>query len=149
MNPLTEFWQRLLAVRTLHFESQSRTGTGWNGIGSGQVEVTSPSNGVLLWRETGSWRQNGGREIRFFNTFRWTQNHDGRITLEHLRFGEQQPVFLFQLAPATPSEWRDVDPHLCRQDNYSASLHIELDSLKLSWTVYGPTRDESIEYIYY
>ena len=145
---LAELWSRLLTVRTLQFESQSRTGSGWSGLGNGQVEASSPSDGVLLWRETGSWRQNGGREIRFFNTFRWTQGEDGQITLEHLRFGESQPVFLFQLAPVAPDEWRDVEPHLCRQDNYSASLCIEPERLKLSWTVFGPTRDETINYLY-
>ncbi|BCM92947.1 hypothetical protein IAD21_04831 [Abditibacteriota bacterium] len=147
MNPITELWPRLLAVKTLHFESQSRTGTGWNGVGTGTVEVTSPRDGVLIWREAGQWRQNGGREIRFTNTFRWTQSDD-KITLEHLRFGEAQPVFLFQLAAIQPHEWRDVEPHLCRQDNYSAVLQIEEEGLKLSWTVFGPTRDETINYRY-
>ena len=148
MNFLAELWPRLLTVRTLQFESQSLTGSGWSGVGSGQVEVSSPSDGVILWRETGSWRQNGGREIRFFNTFRWTQSDEDKITLEHLRFGETNPIFLFQLATVSFEEWRNVEPHLCRQDNYSASLGIEPECLKLSWTVFGPTRDESINYCY-
>ncbi|RYX84771.1 hypothetical protein EON83_09060 [bacterium] len=147
MNPFDELWPRLLTVRTLNFESQSRTGSGWNGVGTGEVEVSDPQEGVLIWKESGRWRQNGGREIRFTNTFRWTQCAE-QITLEHLRFGEKQPVFLFQLAPLSPYEWRDVEPHLCRQDNYSASLFVEGERLMLSWTVFGPTKDESINYIY-
>ncbi len=146
-SPLTEIWPRLLAVQTLHFESQSRTGSGWSGLGEGQVEVTSPHDGVIIWREAGHWRQNGGREIRFTNTFRWTQSDD-KITLDHLRFGAAQPVFLFQLVCTQPNEWRDIEPHLCRQDNYSASFLIKPDCLKLSWTVFGPTKDESINYRY-
>lgn len=147
MNTVLDLWPRLRAVQSLRFESQSRTGTGWNGIGEGRVEVETPQAEVLIWREVGQWRQNGGREIRFTNTFRWTQSVD-KITLEHLRFGVAQPVFLFQLAPISDHEWRDVEPHLCRQDNYSASLLIESGALRLSWTVFGPTRDESINYFY-
>lgn len=147
MNFTASLWPRLLRVHSLRFESQSRTGTGWNGVGEGRVEVEVPREEVLIWRESGTWRQNGGRDIRFFNTFRWTRQGN-KVSLEHLRFGENQPVFLFQLMPLDDGSWRDVEPHPCRQDHYSASLLIEEGALNLSWTVSGPTRDESINYVY-
>lgn len=147
MNFLLDLWPRLCRVQALHFESKSRTGSGWVGVGSGQVEASQPQDDVLIWQEHGQWKQNGGRDIRFFNTFRWTKQ-DGELKLEHLRFGAEQPVFLFQLAPISSTQWRDVEPHLCRTDNYSASLEIEDECLQLSWTVFGPTKDESINYVY-
>lgn len=147
MDSVSFLWSRLSDVQTLHFESQSRTGTDWNGVGNGRVEIEQPQEDVLIWRESGHWQQNGGRDIRFFNTFRWTRQED-KLSLEHLRFGENQPVFLFQLVPIDENTWRDAEPHLCRQDHYSARLVIQDQCLNLSWTVSGPTRDESINYCY-
>ncbi len=119
MTPTDILWPRLGRVQTLRFESLSRTGIGWSGVGAGQVEVgapqqvevSAPQEDVLVWKESGQWRQNGGREIRFSNTFRWTRTGEG-ISLEHLRFGEERPVFLFQLVAVQANEWRDVEPHL-------------------------------------
>ena len=147
MNPTNELWSRLTRIQTLRFESHSRTGIGWSGVGRGSVELVQPQDDVLVWKERGQWQQNGGREIRFFNFFRWTKQDD-QLKLEHLRFGEQQPVYLFQLKAVNEREWRDVEPHLCREDRYSVLLQIEEKCLKLSWTVLGPRHDESINYVY-
>ncbi len=146
MNSL-DVWSRLLQVQTLNFESHSRTGKGWSGAGTGLVELASPQHDILVWKEHGQWQQNGGREIRFFNTFRWTKQEE-QLRLEHLRFGEENPVFLFELRCVEVGEWRDVEPHLCREDRYSAHLQIEDLGLKLGWTVLGPRHDESINYFY-
>ncbi len=147
MNPTNKLWSRLTQVQTLRFESHSRTGNGWSGVGTGAVETVQPHDDVLVWKERGQWQQNGGREIRFFNTFRWTKQQD-QLQLEHLRFGEENPMLLFQLKYVDEHEWRDVEPHLCREDRYSALLRIETTCLKLSWTVFGPRHDESINYVY-
>lgn len=142
-----QLWARLGAIRLLRFESVSRTGTGWSGRGSGQVEVSSPEEGVLVFREAGSWTQDGGRELRFFNVYRWSLNENS-IALEHLRFGLNKPVWLFQLAPDENGLWREDEPHPCRDDCYSATMRVVGDELLLEWQVSGAERDETISYVY-
>ena len=81
------------------FSSKSQCQTGWRGKGRGRVDVSSPGPGVLLFREAGTWEQDGGKEIRFTNTFRWTLVED-RVRLEHLRYGDDKPVFCLK--------WRSI-----------------------------------------
>ncbi len=75
----------------------------------------------------------------------WTGTGSG---LEHLRFGEDHPVYLFDLALAGEREWRSVSPHLCREDCYSAVLIVGDDNIVLRWSVNGPRKQETIEYVY-
>ncbi len=147
MNFVVETWARLGAIRSLRFESVSRTGIGWSGQGSGQVEVSSPAEAVLVFHESGSWTQNGGRELRFSNVYRWSLGENS-IALEHLRFGIDKPVWLFQLAPDKNGLWREDVPHPCRDDCYSATMRIVGDEILLEWQVRGPKRNETISYIY-
>lgn len=140
-------WARLSTIRTLKFESVSRTGIGWSGVGSGQVEVSSPSDGVLVFSESGSWAQNGGREMRFSNVYRWSLGENA-IALEHLRFGVDKPVWLFQLAPDENGLWREDEPHPCRDDCYFATMRMNGDEILLEWQVRGAKKDETISYIY-
>ena len=147
MNPLAELWERLATISKLEFCSQSRSNTNWSGAGTGIVEISRPESEILIFRESGQWQQDGGREIRFSNVFRWSKL-ENRVRLEHLRFGPTQPVFLFDLAPDESGVWRDIAPHLCRDDNYSAVLQVQNKKISLNWSVQGPTRDENIDYIY-
>ncbi len=147
MNSTGLMWARLSAIRSLQFDSVSRTGIGWSGTGSGQVEVSSPAEEVLVFHESGSWTQDGGRELRFSNVFRWSLGENS-IALEHLRFGIDKPVWLFQLAPAENGLWTEDNPHPCRDDCYSATMQIVGEEVVLEWQVRGPKRDETISYIY-
>ena len=147
MNPVERVWARLLDVRSLQFASLSQTDIGWEGVGTGKVEVSVPTADILIFKESGSWQQTGGRELRFSNVFRWTKTED-RFRLEHLRFGAEKPVFLFEMSPDANEVWREIDPHPCSVNCYRTTLSLEPDKMLMSWAVNGPTRNELIHYIY-
>jgi hypothetical protein len=90
-------WNLLRDVRYLRYEAQSGAATGWNGVGTGVVAVSEPARGVVVFEESGIWVSPGKTEMRFTNVFRWSRA-DETIRLEHLRFGPDQPVFLFDIA---------------------------------------------------
>jgi hypothetical protein len=128
--------------------ASSKGTTGWNGRGVGTVEVKEAGEGVLTWQERGSWRPEGGeRDIHFGNVYRWTMA-GGLLRLEHLRFGEANPVHLLDLAPAGEREWRPALPHLCRDDCYSAVLLVRDDGIVLWWSIDGPRKKQTIQYEY-
>jgi hypothetical protein len=145
-SPLPLLWNRLAAVRSLRFQAVSRSATGWNGTGTGQV-VSTAAEGSLVFQERGAWVPPAGRELIFTNTFRWSR-HGDRLRLEHLRYGAGNPVFLFDLEHRHGTEWREAEPHQCADDRYSAVLRLEEDHIVLGWTIVGPRKDESIEYVY-
>ncbi|MBX2819010.1 MAG: hypothetical protein KTR29_04985 [Rhodothermaceae bacterium] len=142
-------WDRLSTTSGLLFKATSESETGWNGEGRGIIQVEHPMDHVLLFSESGHWTPAGSTKIAFRNVFRWTLDPDQRsISLEHLRFGEDNPVFLFELRPTTPSFWGTVSPHLCGSDTYDAVLHITSTSLIMHWTIQGPAKNESLVYTY-
>lgn len=144
---LKELWILLRSVHALSFEARSEAGTGWNGIGGGLVSVSEPSLGVLIFDESGYWQPQGRRDIRFTNVYRWTLLSTS-LKLEHLRFGVDNPVYLFDLVPTSDGEWRDVSPHICAEDCYSACLRIEGQQLIVTWSINGPRKRETIRYVY-
>ena len=148
IEPATELWRCLERVRWLRIVARSGSLTGWNGIGVGSVVVESPRATVLTFAEAGSLQPPVGRETRFRNAFRWRLVGPELVRLEHLRFGEDHPVYLFDLAPATANSWCSVSPHLCREDCYSAELQLQEWGLFLRWVIAGPRKQECIEYDY-
>lgn len=144
---LDHLWHRLRRVRSLSFVARGGEETGWNGNGSGTVEVREAGDEEMTFHEQGTWRPEGGRNLRFHNVYRWTQASD-LLRLEHLRFGENHAVYLFDLAPVGDWEWRSVSPHLCREDCYAAVLLVRDGSIVLRWSIDGPRKQETIEYEY-
>src|SRR6266478_2654180 len=65
-------WERLSQVRALSFLARSGKPDGWNGKGSGTVVVQQTEAGSMTFTESGVWRPEGGRDLRFRNVFRWT-----------------------------------------------------------------------------
>lgn len=148
MVTLGELWDRLGQVTSLAFVASSSRPTGWNGRGSGIVEVECTGN-ALTFNESGTWIPVGGHELHFTNVFRWTLLTDSdHVRLEHLRFGEDHPVFLFDLALSASGAWQSVSPHVCREDCYAASLQLHAAHLDLRWTIEGPSKQEAITYAY-
>jgi hypothetical protein len=144
-------WNRLQAVTELTFtaQSQAEMNTGWNGTGTGQVEVEMTGPLELLFHEKGSFALPSGRTSRFHNTYRWTASDDGQsIRLEHLRFGAESPVYLFTMAPQADGTFHSVEPHLCRDDCYAAKMSFDDEFIRLTWTVSGPAKAEMISYVY-
>ena len=148
MGNLEQVWDQFRQVRSLSFVASSGSEFGWKGTGSGTVEVREAEDREMTFHEQGLWRPEGGeRDIRFHNVYRWTRA-GGLLRLEHLRFGADNPVFLFDLAQTGEEEWRSVSPHLCRDDCYAAVLLVHEDGIGLRWSIDGPRKKETIEYEY-
>ncbi|MFH1299763.1 MAG: DUF6314 family protein [Planctomycetota bacterium] len=147
---LRTLWSRLTQVESLQFVAQSfDSGSGWNGTGTGSVAVEAVDPSTLLFQESGRWSPTEGTELQFTNVFRWTSLPDQTlIRLEHLRFGKTHPVYLFELQQTAETRWESVEPHVCSNDLYSATLECEHDRLHLDWTVKGATKNECIGYVY-
>ncbi len=147
---LKTIWQHLAKISTLTFESTSQASDiGWSGQGRGQVTVETVDAAILLFHEQGQWQQNGGKQLAFSNVYRWTALSDvGHLRLEHLRFGSEHPVMLFDLQPIDSNTWKSITPHLCREDCYTAIMHAEAEELHLRWRIQGPGKDECIGYTY-
>lgn len=144
---LIAFWQRLKAVRqfTRIVHSRSHDEKKWNGKGKGEVLVAQVSDTVIEFHERGAWENN----IDFSNAFRWTLDRNAcMISLEHLRFGPDQPVFLFHVAPTEDSLLASLESHLCEEDAYLATIPWDRHSIRLNWRVIGPKKNEEMESCY-
>lgn len=144
---LAGLWEQLACVETLSFVAESALATGWHGEGRGDVGVTMPAEDALLFYESGTWRPDGGVDLSFRNVFRWTKLGDA-IRLEHLRFGPDAPVYLFDLMQHEDGIWRSADPHRCKADRYTASLTMQDGAMDLVWRIDGPKKQERIAYRY-
>lgn len=144
---LTDVWTLLRNITTVSFEANSAAQTGWNGVGTGVVTVSEPSPYVLIFEESGRWQPHHTQDLPFSNVFRWSLVAE-TLRLEHLRFGAQYPVFLFDLVQGKDGTWREISPHACGEDYYSGKLSIIGQQVELQWTIKGPRKNESIRYIY-
>lgn len=149
-NPLAmTTWHRLSETRRMKFIARSHRDLGWNGIGYGAVQVAMSEPKTITFNEMGRWRPNTGKALKFTNIFRWSFQVAGySIRLEHLRFGPNHPVYLFDLVPAEADSWRSLVPHRCQDDSYTAVMHIKPDHIELKWTITGPLKQEDIHYWY-
>lgn len=148
---LLAFWEKLASVRQLafHAKTNSKDDGGWNGKGQGEVISTRSSSNVLIFNEKGTWQGKQGVDVSFSNVFRWTLDRDAKmISLEHLRYGSDHPVFLFHLTPSGKHSLSSVDSHLCEGDTYFGQIHFDNYSLRLSWRVIGPKKNEELDYYY-
>lgn len=148
---LLHFWERLQNVQqfTRHTKSASQQGNGWDGKGQGEVLINRVDEKTLVFHERGFWQMKQGQDISFSNVFRWTLDREaGMISLEHLRHGSDQPVFLFHLAPAGNQLLASVESHLCEEDAYLATVPWDQYGIRLNWRVIGPKKNEEMEYCY-
>jgi len=148
---LLKFWERLSRVKQLkfHARTKSKEEGGWNGRGKGEVVVIRDKEEVLIFHEKGTWQGKSGKEMNFSNVFRWTLDSiSAMISLEHLRHGLHQPVFLFHLSPSGRHALSSVDSHLCEGDTYFGKIFCDQQCLRLHWRVIGPKKNEEIDYYY-
>lgn len=148
---LFSFWEKLKTIKQFTRTSQSRTKEkkGWNGNGKGDVLVRQQSDTTLIFHERGCWQIKQGQDISFSNIFRWTLDRSaGIISLEHLRHGPDQPIFLFHLTPTSSNILASVDSHLCKEDVYLATIPWDRHSIRLNWRVIGPQKNEELECYY-
>ncbi len=144
-------WETLSIISKLSFSAASQNGSnsGWNGVGRGEVLCQKQNDHVIVFAENGSWTSREGKEFTFTNTFRWTLDRfQNLITLEHLRFGELNPVFLFHLAQTAEEILESVNSHVCNEDTYLGQVRCLDKFVKLNWRIIGPKKNEEIDYLY-
>lgn len=146
------FWEKLAKIQTMCFSAKSKSmgqTSGWNGIGKGTVAAKLDNENTLLFQERGTWMSEDNKELEFSNVFRWTlQSQQGLITLEHLRFGAQHPVFLFSLIPVDTNTFESIDSHVCNDDSYFGQIRCDKHFIQFNWRVIGPKKNEEIDYLY-
>ena len=108
---LDTVWNCIAAIGNLTFNASSGASTGWIGTGVGTVDVSQPAKDVLVCTESGTWTPSVGKQLSFTNVYRWTMLSE-TLRLEHLRFGADNPVYLFDLAIVEDSRMISVDPHV-------------------------------------
>jgi len=147
---LQALWTRLADVNALTLEARStNSDVGWNGMGRGEVVVEIVESGTMLFHENGGWTSDGGTKLAFTNVYRWTAlAESSSLRLEHLRLGNENPVYLFDLKQTGKVTWQSVEPHVCREDLYTAIMTFDGEVLALHWTIKGPAKNESIRYSY-
>lgn len=141
--------QRLLAIAHFSFEASTTLGTqGWQGTGKGNVKSYLDEAGNLIFEEKGLFCLPTGKELPCTNVYRWTFETDV-VKLEHLRFGANNPVYLFHLGFVGEQKFVSVCPHACDRDFYEATLTLSETVISLLWIVRGQEKDEKIEYFYF
>jgi len=147
---LRDAWDRLSAVRSLRFSATSNgRSCGWDGSGTGAVEVTMAGNSDMTFTERGTWVGDSGKQLDFSNIYRWRFEWDaGTIRLEHLRYDLDTPVFLLDLVPTDGSTFESISPHRCGADIYTAAAKFTDDIVHLRWYIKGPKKDAEIYCIY-
>ena len=144
----------LCQVASLSFTAKSQANTGWQGVGNGKVVVSEPTSKTVVFHETGTWQPSAEHQgmFDFSNVFRWSAVGEC-LRLEHLRFGVDNPVLLFDMACHEDGIWRDISPHECGADIYAATLEVARGQGKgarifVAWSIIGPRKQETIEYCY-
>ncbi len=143
-------WNQLLAVTrvTLIAKSLSKSTGEWYRKGKGKVVVKHDSQS-LVFSEQGSWQGDSEQIYNYSNSFRWSLNKlEKLLSLEHLRLGENRPVFLFHLIPIKNNSLESLHPHLCREDAYFGWVHYNPLFIQLNFKTIGPHKNEEVEYIY-
>ncbi|MBI3211254.1 MAG: hypothetical protein HYZ47_01015 [Simkania negevensis] len=113
--------------------------------GKGVVLPYKEGDNQLILQETGRWE--GEVSIPYYNSFRFTKYSDF-LSLEHLRFGKNHPVFLFDLVPQTEKGCISRSPHLCGEDLYHGGLETQEKGLLLMFDLKGPEIEERIYFTY-
>ena len=146
---MPDLWDALTRTRTVRFEASDANGGGWSGCGEGTVAAECPAADVLVFREAGEWQPERGGSLAFRNVYRWTRTLGGdAVKLEHLRFGEAHPVYLFDLVPAGAEVWESVASHRCDADDYGARLRLNETGFDFRWEIAGPDKRVVIDYWY-
>lgn len=137
-------------MQKLSFSTKSRQGEEIAiKTGRAEVAVSTPSSTSIIFQEKGYWFLDHLPENAFSNSFRWTLDLKASfVTLEHLRYGPANPVFLFHLAPTQPNLLESVDAHLCADDTYLGNLVWDSKSVEFQWRILGPRKNDELVYHY-
>jgi hypothetical protein len=138
---LSNLWKRFLSLRSVSIEAPL------GGRAYGNVSVIEEKRNVILFQERGYWEE--PQKIEFTNTLRWSFDYElGLISLEHLRYGWNRPVFLFHLAPSSQRTLQSIDSHLCREDCYFGKIDCTDQHIQFLWRILGPKKNDTLIHVY-
>jgi hypothetical protein len=129
-------WKQLTQVNRFSIRTQSGMS------GDGQVKAKAGTK-TLVFLESGSW--NYPTNLNFYNALRWRIDFSSSLlSLEHLRFGLDKPVFLFHLKPVSASTFEAVESHVCKNDCYFGRIEMKEHSLNFTWQILGPSKNDTL-----
>ncbi len=144
------FWERLSQVKQLSCTTKSKQGEVLFKSGKADVTAISSHPHTLIFQERGFWFFDSVPHTAFSNSFRWTLDLKASlITLEHLRYGMNHPVFLFHFTSNEAGGLESVDPHLCGDDTYLGHIFFEPKGIFFNWRILGPQKNEELIYHYF
>ena len=141
---------KLESISNFVFHSSSNNKmNGLEGMGSGEVKCVLENENALLFYENGRFNNSFNKSMKCNNIYRWSFDYlDNKIALQHLRFGFDNPVFLFDLIFEKENRMVSQTPHICKDDKYSAEMMIETSAIKLNWIVKSQIKYNRMEYLY-
>lgn len=142
--------QRLSLIKHYKFIAASNKDDGLNGSGHGTVSIeTDPINNILLFFEDGYFENTRGK-FKSHNIYRWAfKAFENCISLEHLRFGAENAVYLFDLVYDDNNLWSSQCPHLCDKDEYHAKMQLSDKAITLEWDIINKEEHIHIKYQYF
>ncbi len=149
-NELQRFFTRLSKVRSLKIEAffyenekeeQKK--------GQAHVEVICQGRHKLVFHEKGQWLLPQFSELIFKNAFKWTFNPLAQlISIEHLRYGEDQPVFLFDLTSDKSGHLESINTFSQLNELHFASIHWTKKQIHFQWRIIGNKKNDLLHYYY-
>lgn len=145
---IDSFWTYLKNIQSLLISAESlRIGKTTTQSGTAIVQTVLETPNQIIFKEKGTWTSGPFEGNNFSNTFRWTYKKT-QIGLEHLRYGETHPVFLFDLSP-NDTGFKSVCPHLCGDDQYSGQIDSSPQGFNLIIYVKGKAKNDRMVYQYF
>ena len=123
------------------FAVKAKAENQWQAVGEGVVKINKPDQQTVIWEEAGQW-DSTLNNLEFSNSYRWTLVDNNEIRLEHLRYGENQPVQLVDIHYQKDNSWTSIEPHLCGEDSYHLDLNVDENCLTLAWQIKGPKKNQ-------
>lgn len=148
---LIDFWKKLSLVDSLNFTTRSVKDTeSETKRGEAKVQKSFLNEDQILFHEVGEWVDGAHSKSHFSNQFLWTLDLvNERVSLEHLRYGPKNPVFLFDLKLSKKNSLVSQDPHLCKDDTYLGALIWSTKGIELNMRVIGPHKNHFLNYQYH
>lgn len=143
---VTTLWKQLCAVKEVTYRAKDPLSPHAR-LGKGAVAIERPSERECIFRKQGTWKVDGGYEMGFSNAFRWTLSEKkDQLSLEHLRFGDSHPVFLFFLNPT--SEKSFLSDNQSMGEGCAGKMRFEEHYIQLTLREISPQKNEEIDYMY-
>ncbi len=141
---------KLASVSNFMFNSSSNKPlNGLDGVGTGDVKAVIENEYSILFYENGRFNNTLNKSIKCSNIYRWNFNEkENKIGLTHLRFGFNNPVFLFDLVFDNDNKLISKAPHICKKDEYHAEMILKDETIQLNWLVKSDIKFNRMKYRY-